>query len=380
MPNTHAVLSASGAHRWLNCTPSALLEADRPDSSSAAAEQGSAAHALAEHKLLSLLGRSAGSLPSSELIDEEMDEHTDDYASFVMERLAQAREVCGDPFVLVEERLDFSHVVPGGFGTGDCVIIAEPVLEIIDFKYGLGVLVEAEGNAQMRLYALGALHAYGHLYGIERVRMTIFQPRRSNISTAEMSVEELEAWASEYVKPRAELAITGSGEFQAGSWCQFCKIAPTCRARAEKNQALAALEFKSPAELNDAEIAQVLSAIPELTSWASDVQTYALTAAINQGKQWAGFKLVEGRSVRKYTSEEAVTQTLNNAGVTGFTKTSLLGITDMTKLLGKKKFTELLGDLVVKPQGKPQLVPVTDKRPALTFADATQEFKNTTKE
>ena len=380
MPDIHAVLSASGAHRWLNCTPSALLEADRPDSSSAAAEQGTAAHALAEYKLLSLLGRSAGSLPSSELIDEEMDEHTDDYAAYIMERLAQAREVCGDPFVLVEERLDFSHVVPSGFGTGDCVIIAEPVLEIIDFKYGLGVLVEAENNAQMRLYALGALRAYGHLYGIERVRMTIFQPRRSNISTTEMSVEELEAWASEYVKPRAELAITGSGEFQAGSWCQFCKLAATCRARAEKNQQLAALEFKPPAELTDTEIAQVLSAIPELTSWASDVQTYALTAAINQGKQWSGFKLVEGRSVRKYTDETAVSQTLDNAGVTGFTKTSLLGITDMTKLLGKKKFTELLGSLVVKPQGKPQLVPLSDKRPELTFADATQEFKNTTKE
>ncbi len=177
-PSDHALLSASGAHRWLNCTPSARLESDEPESTSAAAEQGTAAHALAEHKLRRAL-KQRSKRPVSTWIDDEMETLTDDYVAYVQEHISLARETCGDPQVLIEQRLDFSHVVPGGFGTGDCVIIAEPTLQIIDLKYGQGVLVEAERNPQLMLYALGALHTFGDLYDIERVAVTIYQPRRA---------------------------------------------------------------------------------------------------------------------------------------------------------------------------------------------------------
>lgn len=288
MPDQHALLSASGAHRWLNCPPSAVLESREPDASSAAAEQGTVAHALAEWKLRRSLHQAPTFKPESDWIDDEMENLTDDYVSFVLEHVSLARETCGDPQVLIEQRLDFSHVVPGGFGTGDCVIIAEPKLQIIDLKYGQGVLVDAERNPQLMLYALGALQAFGDLYDITDVAVTIYQPRRGNVGTWEVPVAELLAWADTEVKPKAELAAAGGGEFCPGSWCQFCRIAPTCRARTQANLALAQHEFAPPAELTDAEIADVLARLPLLKSWASDVEAYALSQAVNQGKQWTG--------------------------------------------------------------------------------------------
>ena len=260
MPDQHALLSASGAHRWLACPPSATLEAGLPKSSSSAAEQGTAAHALAEWKLRRALHDAPTTKPVSSWHDEQMDVLTDDYVAFVQERVRDVRRACADPQVLIEQRLDFSHVVPGGFGTGDCVIIAEPTLQIIDLKYGQGVMVEAESNSQLMLYALGALEAFGSLYDISEVAVTIFQPRRSNVSTWTIPVAELEAWAEQVVKPRAALAARGEGEFAPGEWCRFCKLSPTCRTRAEANLALAKHEFAPPAELTDAEIAQVLAA------------------------------------------------------------------------------------------------------------------------
>lgn len=243
MPDQHAMLSASGAHRWLACPPSAVLEAGLPESSSAAAEQGTVAHGLAEWKLRRALHDAPTTRPFSDWIDAEMETLTDDYVAFIQERLRDVRATCADPTVLIEQRLDFSHVVPGGFGTGDCVIIAEPILQIIDLKYGQGVLVEAEHNPQLMLYALGALEAFGSLYEIDEVAVTIYQPRRANISTWRVSVTELEAWAAEVVKPAAALAASGDGDFASGEWCRFCKLSPTCRARAEANLALARHEF-----------------------------------------------------------------------------------------------------------------------------------------
>lgn len=371
MPDKHAVLSASGAHRWLNCPPSALLEAKEKDSSSEAARQGTLAHALAECKLRRFLNQDPGTQPEG--VDEEMEACTDDYVDFIATELTDIKKVCADPLCLIEERLDFSHIVPGGFGTGDCVIIAEPVLHVIDFKYGQGVLVEAKGNAQMRLYAIGALEAYRHLYAIERVKMTIFQPRREHVDTEEMSVKDLDLWADEVVRPIADLASRGEGLFAAGSWCQFCKIAPRCRKRAEENLALARYEFAPSATLADSEIEEILSKIPELTTWAGDVQTYALEKALS-GKSWSGYKLVEGRSIRKYTDEKAVKEALDQAGVRDYYKHSLLGIGDMERKLGKSRFSEILGSLIYKPQGKPALVPLSDKRPALTNS-AKDDFK-----
>ncbi|MDT3768184.1 DUF2800 domain-containing protein [Gleimia hominis] len=379
-PTDHALLSASGAHRWLNCPPSAVLEAGEPDSSSSgAAEQGTVAHALAEWKLRRALHQAPTFKPVSEWIDEEMETLTDDYVSFVQEHVSLARETCGDPQVLVEQRLDFSHVVPGGFGTGDCVIIAEPSLQIIDLKYGQGVLVEAEHNPQLMLYALGALRAFGELYDIDQVAVTIYQPRRANVDTWEVSVADLQAWADAEVKPKAELAAAGGGEFCPGSWCQFCRIAATCRARAEANLQLAKLEFAPPAELTDAEIAGVLARIPDLKKWASDVEAYALSRAVNQGVVFEGFKLVAGRSVRKYTCEKDVAAAAEAAGYADIYEKKLKGITAMEKLMGKATFNEILGDLITKPAGKPTLVPASDKRPALNIQSAASDFQPTNK-
>lgn len=381
MPDQHALLSASGAHRWMNCPPSARLESGEPESTSDAAEQGTAAHALAEHKLRKALKRRS-KRPVSDWIDDEMETLTSDYADFVLEQLAAAKAACPDASLLIEQRLDFSHLVPGGFGTGDAVIIAEPRLQVIDLKYGVGVLVEAEQNPQLMLYALGALHTFEPLYDIAEVSVTIFQPRRSNVSTWTISTEELLAWAETEVVPKAALAAEGAGEFCPGSWCQFCKLSATCRARAEANLELAKHEFAPPAELSDAEIAEVLTQIPLLTKWASDVETYAASLAIHQGKAWPGFKVVAGRSVRKYADEEAVAAAAKAAGYSDIFDRKLITLTAMERLMGKKTFTEVLGDLVVKPAGKPTLVPETDKRAALHFLSAADEFKenNETKE
>lgn len=372
-PPDHALLSASGAHRWLNCTPSAVLESGEPDSSSAAAEQGTVAHALAEHKLRRAL-KQRSTRPTSQWIDDEMEQLTDDYVTYVLEQVAEAKESCPDPQVLIEQRLDFSHVVPDGFGTGDCVIIAEPRLQIIDLKYGQGVLVEAEQNPQLMLYALGALHGFGDLYDIEQVAVTIFQPRRSNIDTWETTVTDLEVWAATEVKPKAELAAAGQGDFCPGAWCHFCRIAPTCRARAEANLALAKLEFAPPAELTDTEIAEVLAQIPQLKSWAADIEAYALSKAVNQGKAWPGFKVVAGRSIRKYTCETDVAKAAEAAGFKDIWDRKLISLTAMEKLMGKATFRDVLGEYITKPAGKPALVPDSDKRRALDLHSAATDF------
>ena len=365
MPDQHALLSASGAHRWLNCPPSAVLESHEPDSTSAAAEQGTVAHSLTEWKLRRTLHQASTLKPESDWIDEEMEHLTDDYVSFVQEQ------------VPIEQRLDFSHVVPGGFGTVDFLIIAEPKLQIIDLKYGQGVLVEAERNPQLMLYALGALHAFGDLYDIEQVAVTIYQPRRGNVDAWETSVVDLLAWAETEVKPKAKLAAAGGGEFCPGSWCQFCRIAPTCRARADAHLALAQHEFAPPGELSDSEIADVLTRIPQLKTSAADVEAYALSLAVNQGKHWDGFKLVAGRSIRKYTDETKVAAAAEAAGYADIYDRRLITLTAMEQLMGKKTFNEVLGDLVVKPMGKPTLVPDTDKRPAPDIHSAQTEFTKT---
>lgn len=372
MPDSHALLSASSAHRWLNCPPSALVVDGVADAPSDAALQGTAAHALAEYKLLRFLKRRA-KRPTSEWIDEEMETHTDDYVAFVTEHLESAREHCSDPQVYVEQRLDYSHIAPGGFGTGDCVIIAEPTLQIVDLKYGQGLEVSPVENPQLMLYGLGALAAFDALYDIREVSLSIFQPRRANVETWSIPVNELIAWGENTVKPIAELAAQGEGDYQAGPWCQFCRIAPTCRARAELNLALARHEFAPPAELSIAEVADVLAKIPELKAWASDVEAWALAQA-QAGTQISGFKVVAGRSIRKYTDEAAVAEAAKAAGYTDIWDKRLIGITAMERLMGRKVFTETLGDLVIKPEGKPTLVPESDKRPALQRVSAATDF------
>jgi len=364
-PSKHAVLSASSSHRWLNCSPSARLEQEFEDRETEAAAEGTAAHALCEHKLRRALKRQSRK-PISKYDCEEMDTHTDNYVQFVLETIAQAKEHCADPIINIEQRLDFSCYVPHGFGTGDCIIIADKTLHIIDFKYGQGVLVEAEQNPQMMLYALGALRIYDTLYDIEDVAMTIYQPRRENISTWTISVSDLEAWAKNVLVPKAKLAFEGKGDYMPGPWCTFCKAAVKCRARAEEKLALARYEFAQPPLLTDAEIEEILGKLDDLTRWAEEIKAYAQDAALNHGKQWHGYKVVEGRSVRKYSNEAAVIEAANAAGYHDIFRRSLLPITEMEKLMGKQEFAEVLSGLIIKPAGKPTLVPITDKRPAMT--------------
>lgn len=374
-PNKHAVLSASSSHRWLNCNPSARLEQEFADHETEAAAEGTAAHALCEHKLRKAL-KMRSKKPISKYDSDEMDACTDGYVEFVLEQIAEAKKFCADPKVLIEQQLDFSCYVPDGFGTGDCLIVADRLLHIIDFKYGQGVLVDAVENPQMMLYALGALRIFDCLYNITDVSMTIYQPRRENVSTWTLSVSELMNWAENTLKPKAELAYSGEGEYQPGVWCQFCKAAVKCRARAEAKLQLAKYEFAQPPLLTDAEIGDILGKLDDLTKWANEIIAYAQDAAVNHGREWPGYKLVESRTNRKYTDEDAVIEAARLAGYTDIFKKSLISITEMEKLMGKKTFAEILGDLVIKPQGKPTLVPASDRRPAITNSGAKQDFSD----
>ena len=299
-----------------------------------------------------------------------MDSHTDDYADNVMAELARAQETSPAAFLAIEQRLDFSHLVPGGFGTGDALIVGDGTLPVIDLKYGKGVQVSAVGNPQMLLYALGALAQFGMIYSIDKVRMVIFQPRLENTSIDEISVDELVTWGREVVAPRAELAIKGEGELNAGDWCQFCSHAPQCSALAAlyleqlpKDADEVTPAAPDPETLSDDQVANIVAWSGEIKKWLSKVEKFALDEA-NKGKSYRGLKLVEGRSVRKYTDEDAVAAAVEKAGHEPYEK-KLLGVTAMTQLLGKKGFQDTLGDLVHKPAGKPTLVPVADKRPEL---------------
>lgn len=370
----HALLSPSSSHRWMNCTPSAMLETEFENKSSSAAEEGTAAHAFCEHKLKKAL-RMRSKRPVSDYDTDEMQEHTDAYVEFVLEQLEIAKQTCKDPIILIEQKVDFSDYVPDGFGTADCLIVSDDKLQIIDFKYGLGVLVEAEENPQMKCYALGALAIYDSLYDITEVSMSIFQPRRENVSTWTVLVEDLRAWAEEELKPKAEMAIRGDGDFCAGEWCQFCRAAVKCRARAEEKLKIAQEEFKLPPLLTDEEIEEILPILPDITKWANDIAAYALESAVHHGKEWNGYKVVEGRSNRKYFDEDAVAKAAKEHGYTDIYKQSLINITEMQKLMGKKDFEEIIGGLLIKPQGKPTLVPVTDKRQPMNVANVKDDFK-----
>ena len=363
----HAYLSASASHRWLACPPSAKLCAQEEDRGSPYAQQGTDAHELCQYLVEKALGYRVRD-PTEDLTwyDAEMQEAAEGYCSFVMEQVEAARQLCGDPLVCIEQTLDFSKWVEHGFGTGDCVIVADRILHIIDFKYGVGVLVEAENNSQMMCYALGALDTFGDLYDIRQIRLSIYQPRRGNVDTWELAKEDLLKWADEVLAPTAKLAYDGEGEFHAGEHCKFCKIKAACRKRAEYSMELAKYDFAQAPTLDEAEIAEILPQIDSLVSWAEDIKAYALQEAL-RGVRYPGWKLVEGRSNRRYTDEAAVAKAVSDAGYDPYEK-KLLGVTAMQKQLGKKRFDQLLNGLVVKPQGKPVLAPEKDKRPEFNTA------------
>lgn len=368
----HVLLSASASHRWLNCTPSVRLSEGIPDKGSEYAQAGTDAHSLCEFKLRKLLGMPAID-PTEHLswYNGEMEECAENYASYVLELLEKAKETCADPVVLVEQRVDFSRFVENGFGTADCIIIADGTMNVVDYKHGKGVEVSAENNPQMMLYALGALEIFDGIYDIEEVRMAIFQPRIGNISASSIAKNALLEWANGELTEKAALAYEGGGEFACGDWCRFCKAKAICRKRAEENLKMAQYDFAPADTLDETEIAAVLDRADELDAWVTDVKEYALSQAL-RGVRYPGYKVVEGRSARKYTNEDAVAQVVSDAGYDPYAH-KILGLTEMQKLLGRQKFNELLAAFIVKPQGKPVLVPDTDKRPIMNTAQ--DDFK-----
>lgn len=381
MPKDHALLSASGAHRWLECTPSALLESELPGTTSVYAEEGTVAHRLAEASARWYTNQITDAeyngmldeVKQSKYYNEEMLEYCDGYGKFVRDKLAEVSEIADEEAaILVETKIDFSAWVPSAFGTADCLILADNYMEVIDFKYGRGSRVEAEGNPQMRLYALGAYQTCGYVYDVENITMTIYQPRIANgITSDTIDLAELIDWAETYVKPRAALAVKGKGEFApSGEACKFCKAKATCRARAEKN-----LELFDDAPdkylLTVEEAGEILKKASDIESWLSDLKAY-VESSLFEGIPVPGWKLVEGKSVRRYADEAKVREALLAAGVEEailYKPRELVTLTQLEKDVGKKRVAEILGKLIVKPAGKPSLAPESDKRPAVTPAE-----------
>lgn len=385
----HARLSPSASHRWINCPGSVhLAEQCPPQTGSAYTAEGTEAHALAELKLRKFNEEGTGDFFDKQLEKArsefeyycgEMEEATDFYFDIVTEKLIQGGP---DAELMIEQRFSLDKWVPDSFGSADAVIIAGHTIEVCDLKYGKGVKVDAVGNPQLRLYGLGAAELFGDLYDFDTVRVTIIQPRLDHVSTEEISLAELRDWAEKWVAPAAKLAMSNTDEVHCGDWCQFCPAKAICRKRAEYNLELAKDDFKAPPLLTDEEIGEVLRRAEELQKWVSDISVYALDQAL-AGKHYDGWKLVEGRSIRKYADDIKVAETLKAAGFDEamLYERKLYGITAMEKIVGKKKLTETLGDLLIKPAGKPVLVPESDKREAINTAEsAKSDFDNVNNE
>lgn len=374
MPSEHARFSPSAANRRIHCPPSLLLEEQFEEGESMYAAEGTAGHALAEHLIRKYLKKRT-TRPTSDFYTDELVEAVDEYVSFVIAEIEEARRVCKQPIILVEQRVDASEYVDNCFGTADMVIITDKMAHIIDLKLGKGVEVHAEENPQLMIYGLGVLHMAEALYDIETVRMTIFQPRLFNSSTWDVSPDSLKRWGDEVLRPAGAKALIGAGEFEAGTWCRFCRARNQCRARAAHFLEMAQMEFRQPALLSDEEIAEIISKADELSKWAADVYAFAQDQAINHDKHWPGYKVVEGRSNRKFTSDEEVIEAAQQAGYKDIFKRSLIGITEMERLMGKENFNTILGRLVYKPKGKLTLVPDTDKREAISTSSAAADFE-----
>ncbi|MDI0264705.1 DUF2800 domain-containing protein [Clostridioides difficile] len=380
----HARLSASGAHRWLHCTPSIKLEENYPPSTSIYAEEGTVAHELAEAKLMleyEKISKKAynariKNIQKSEYYNSEMEDYIQSYVDNVIELVNDSKAICDDVIVMLEERLDFSEWVPEGFGTGDVVVISDGILQVIDLKYGKGVEVSAIENPQLRLYGLGAYNQFEILYDIDLVKTTIIQPRFDNISSEEIEVTKLLTWA-ENVKKKAQMAFNGEGDFVSGEHCGFCRAKNDCRKRAEDNLEKARkYDFADTFTLNEYEIADILGFAKNVQDWLKDVQSYALEQAEKHGVKYPGYKLVEGRSNRKYVDEQEVANVLLNSDYEEekiYKPRTLKGISDMEKAIGKKSFTNLLNDLIIKPVGKATLVAESDKRAEINSIDSAKK-------
>ena len=379
----HALLSASGADRWMNCTPSPRLEEEFPEEeASDFAKEGTLAHEFGDAILRNFnkeltnkeLAAILKTLRKHKLYTAEMEDQVEKYTDFVVELLNQVRQKTPGAILMIEERLDFSHLVEEGFGTGDVTIIADDVMYIVDLKYGKGIMVEAEDNPQLKLYAIAAHRAAEMMFDINTITMYIMQPRLDHVSSATISVEDLLAWGENEVKPKAELAYEGEGKQVPGDWCRWCKAKPKCRAFAEQNLAMARFEFTEPMLLTDEELVEVYEQQPRLVEWVNSVTGYMIGEA-NKGTKFPGYKLVEGRSTRRWGDEEAAIAALKARRIPQreFLNVKLKGLGDMEKFLGPKRFSEILVDHVVKPPGKPTLAKESDKRPALGSEESAKE-------
>lgn len=378
----HAFLSPSAAHRWMNCPAAPKLEAKVVDKGSSFAAEGTLAHAYCALKLKEYLHQPTdGEVAEIAELNEqyhsgEMDEYTDTYKTIVLEKLNTARVTTKDAALLVETRLDFGKYMPDAFGTADAIIIADGVMEVIDFKYGKGVKVSAWKNPQMMIYALGAFDEFNFDYRIDRVRMTIVQPRIDNLSEYEIEVTDLLQWAEKELRPAAELAYSGKGKQEPGEWCQFCKVKSSCRALASYCLD-AAGEYCDPKLLSPEELgSEVLPKLDTIKKWLAGMEDYALAQAM-AGVKLPGWKIVAGRSVRKITDVDGAAVALNQAGYKTteiFKPQELQTITNLEKLVGKKQFAAICGDFIDKPAGKPTLAPESDKRAAID--PVAEDFKD----
>lgn len=370
----HARFSPSSGKRYLSCPPSLRLEEQFEDEQSPYAAEGSAGHAMAEYLINKHLKKRTRR-PTSDYYTEELMEAVEEYASYCIGQIEQARAACGSPFISVEQKVSLEEHIEGCFGTADMVIATDGKLQIIDLKLGKGVVVDAEENIQLMIYGQGVLDMVSALYDISTVELTIVQPRLEHFSTWEISADDLRKWTAEVLEPGAKMALAGEGEYKAGDHCRFCRARFKCRARADEYLKLAQAEFAEPPLMSDEEIAEVLKKADALKRWAEEIYTYAQNEAVVNHKEWPGFKLVLGRSNRKYTDETDAAEAAKKAGYTDIYKQSLIGITEMEKLMGKKKFNEILGNYVYKPDGKVTLVPDSDKREAVKTATAEADFK-----
>lgn len=369
----HALLSASGAHRWMNCTPSAVLESEFPDTTSEAAKEGTLAHEMAEAKLQHLfntqsyrkatLTRALNKIKKNELYQPEMDGYTDDYVAYIRKA---AMEFEKTPYIAIEKRLDLTAYIPDGFGTADCVMIGERTLHIIDLKYGKGVPVSAEDNPQLLIYALGALEAYKMLFAIDTVKISIVQPRIDNTNSSAYSVTLLRDWGED-VKELANIAIKGEGDYVPGDWCRFCRARQQCRARADKNIELAFDVDKKPPLITNDEVGEYLRKGEDVAKWLTELQDYALAECL-AGRDVDGYKAVEGRGSRAWIDMDAAFEAITEDGTDEamLYERKPLTLAQVEKLMGKAHFADVAGEYVVKSPGKPTLVPSTDKRQAIT--------------
>lgn len=378
----HALLSASSAERWLNCPKSARLEDKFPDTTSDFAKEGTLAHEISELKLRKyfvepmsqrVFNTRLNKLKKHELFQEEMLSHTETYLDYVKEIALSYK---GSPHIAIEAKLDYSHIAPEGFGTGDCIIIGGDTLHVIDFKYGKGVPVSADDNPQMKLYALGALQKYALLYKIQAVSLTIVQPRIDNISTWKSSVNDLKEWGDS-IRPIAQQAFANEGGYKAGDWCRFCRAKAQCRARSDKMTALEAFECKKPPLISNTEVGDILVKAQTLKAWVTDLEEYALSALL-QGANIPGWKAVEGRSIRAFTDTDKAFEIVKQTGIDEalLYERKPITLTAVEKLLGKAKFSEILNDHVNKPPGKPALAQETDKRDPITNVPTATEIFN----